>query len=281
MRRLPPRFQRLLESLLAQWPGRVGIRILAVSIRIELFDRSMTIAAQFFTSVLPILIIAASLVAGDGTQIADAFSVPEETQEVLDEALGSGPDSTTFGIVGVIIVLASATSLSRALTRAFAAIWGLPRPHARLTSAWRWVAVVLALAMALVMTRALGRYLDDVPPPTLWEALATVSFDVIIGVFIPWILLNGRIPLRQLLAGAVLFGLTMLLVRPASGAWLPRALEVSADRYGAIGVAFTYLAWLYVVSFCFLTASLVGQVLTTDRGRLGEVLRGGVPPAGT
>ena len=64
-------------------------------------------------------------------------------------------------------------------------------------------------------------------------------------------------------------------MRPASAFWLPRALETSADRYGAIGVAFTYLAWLYVAALCFIATAVIGQVVATDRGRLGAWVRPG------
>ena len=127
--------------------------------------------------------------------------------------------------------------------------------------------------MALVATRALTRYLRDVPPPTIWQLAASLGFDVAIGVFVPWLLLAGELRPRLLVPGALLFGLVMLFVRPASAVWLPHALEVSADRYGSIGVAFTYLAWLYIVSFCFLSASVIGQVVTTDSGWLGTWIR--------
>jgi hypothetical protein len=56
---------------------------------------------------------------------------------------------------------------------------------------------------------------------------------------------------------------------------LPHALEVSADRYGPIVVAFTYLACLYTASFCFLATTLVGQVIATDQGSLGGWIRRG------
>jgi membrane protein len=273
--RLPPGMRTRVSWVFAQWPGRVLVGIAAKSIRIELFDRSMTIAAQFFTSVFPILIILGSWVGWDDNTFTDVL--PDELQEVLDGAIGNQSESATFGIIGALIVLGSATSLSRALTRAFAATWDLPRPHIRLTSAWRWVAVVLALALALVMTRTLSQFIRDLTPPTLWEIVAAVTLDVLLAVFVPWMLLSGQVPVRCLLPGAVFFGLLMLVVRPAAGAWLPRALEVSADRYGAIGVAFTYLAWLYVLSFCFLAASVVGQVIATDPGRLGGLVRGNGP----
>ena len=271
---LPPRLQRGVEWALSRWPGRIAIRTAATCIRIELFDRSMTIAAQFFTSVFPTLIMLATWIGGGSNEVADALGLPKQTQSVLDDALESNSGTATFGILGTLIVLASATSLSRALTRAFSAIWGLPRPKTQLTYAWRWVAVVLALALALVTARALTRYLSDVPPPTFWQLVASLTMDLALGIFVPWILLAGEIPIRHLVCGAALFGLIMLFVRPASAVWLPRALDVSADRYGSIGVAFTYLAWLYVVAFCFLTASVMGQAVTTDSGWFGQWLRG-------
>ena len=76
------------------------------------------------------------------------------------------------------------------------------------------------------------------------------------------------------LPGALLFAVLMITVRPATQAWLPRALEASADRYGSIGVAFTYLTWLYIASLVFLATALVGQVVATDQARLGERIRG-------
>ena len=209
-------------------------------------------------------------------QIAKALDMPEATRSILDQAAQTS-GSAAFGIVGTLIVLASATSLSRALTRAFAAIWDLPRPKSTLRSAWRWLAVVVALALSVVVVRALAGYAARIPPSNVWEWTVSVACDVAICVFVPWVLLSGVVPPRHLVPGALLFGLLMLAVRPASGIWLPRALEVSAERYGSIGVAFTYLAWLYVVSFCFLATAAVGQVITTDRGRLGAWLRGQPP----
>jgi membrane protein len=274
LKRLPPRLRSGVEQALNQWPGRIGLGVAATSIRIELFDRSMTIAAQFFTSVFPILIVLASWFGADGNELSDALSVPDKTEEILEQALGSTPDNATFGVLGTLIVFASATSLSRALTRAFAAMWDLPRPHIKLTSAWRWLAVVLALALALVTARALSRFVSDIPPATFWELTAASLFDVAIGVFVPWLLMAGQVSPRRILPGALIFAAVMVFVRPASSAWLPRALELSADRYGAIGVAFTYLAWLYVVSFCFLASNVLGKVVATDSGWLGQRIRG-------
>jgi membrane protein len=278
LRRLPPRLRRTVAQLLSQWPGRIALRTAASCIRIEIFDRSMTIAAQFFTSVFPILILMATWVGAAGSaEIAEAVDLPEESQSVLDQAVQNS-GGATFGIVGTLIVLVSATSLSRALTRSFAAIWHLPRPKSSLKSAWRWLAVVVALALSLVVVRALSGFVEAVPPRNFWERMVVLASDLVLASFVPWLLLSGAVRLRRLLPGALIFASLMLAVRPASALWLPRALEVSADRYGSIGVAFTYLAWLYVVSFCALLTAVVGQVVAEDSGWLGRLIRGHAHP---
>jgi membrane protein len=195
---------------------------------------------------------------------------------VLEDAI-QGAEGAAFGLAGTVIVLASATSLSRALTRAFAAIWGVARPRSNLGSAWRWVAVVVVLTLSVVVVHSASEPLDAVPPRGLLPPVASFALDVAVALFVPWVLLAGAVHPRLLAAGALVFALLMLVVRPATAAWLPHALEVSADRYGSIGVAFTYLACLYTASLCLLATAVIGQVIANDRGGLGAWIRQGDP----
>ena len=158
-----------------------------------------------------------------------------------------------------------------------ASIWRLSRPKTQLTNAWRWLAVVLALVLAIVVTSALSRFTDPIPPRNVWTLVLTFGLDIVVAVFMPWLLLANRVPVRRLVPGGVVFALAMLVARPASEVYLPRALEESADQYGSIGVAFTYLASLYVVSFVLLAAAIIGNVIAEDDGRLGQLIRRGAP----
>jgi membrane protein len=126
-----------------------------------------------------------------------------------------------------------------------------------------------------VLVHSLSERASVLPPREAWGFAVSLTCDLTVAAFVPWILLSGAVAPRLLLPGALIFALLMLPVRPASAAWLPRALEASADRYGPIGVAFTYVGWLYVVSFLFLATAAVGQVIATDRGRLGSWIRRG------
>ena len=48
---------RMLTWLRSRWFGRIVVNGLGALVRLDMFDRSMTVAAQFFTSVFPILIL--------------------------------------------------------------------------------------------------------------------------------------------------------------------------------------------------------------------------------
>jgi membrane protein len=185
-------------------------------------------------------------------------------------------------------VLASATSLSRALIRAFAGIWGIAKPKTTVASAWRWLAAVVVLALSMILARATTDPVHVLPPREMLPLVVSVALDTSVALFVPWVLLARAVDLRLLAPGALLFAFLMIALRPATAAWLPYALEVSADRYGSIGVAFTYLACLYAAAFCFLATAVCGQVIANDPGWLGGRIRqdgresdaGGTTPSG-
>ncbi|WP_235734553.1 YhjD/YihY/BrkB family envelope integrity protein [Nocardioides alcanivorans] len=164
LRRLPASVRVRALWFLDRWPGRVLARSARQFMRLEMFDRSMTIAAQFFTSIVPILILLSTWGAGSGL-IMDAVEMPETSRAAVESAV-QGAGASAFGIVGVMVVLVSATSLSRALARALSAIWSLPRPRSRLGAAWRWLVVLLVLVLFLVGTRIIDGTLDVLPLET-------------------------------------------------------------------------------------------------------------------
>ncbi|MET1132199.1 MAG: YhjD/YihY/BrkB family envelope integrity protein [Aeromicrobium sp.] len=271
--RLPAWAKGPVEWFLSLWIGRTLLRVAGACVRVEIFDRSMTIAAQFFTSILPLLIVAVTFLGAGSDQIAEVIGATGSSEELIDQAV-RGSSTAAFGVAGALLVLVSATSLSRALTRAFAVVWQVDRPHMSLRSAWRWFAVVLVLVMAVVVVQNLTQRTGVLPPRFLWPAALSLATDVAVATFVPWVLLAGRVVARWMVPGAVAFGIVMMVIRPAAEVWLPWALDVSAERYGPIGMAFTYLAWLYVVAFAFLGTAVVGQVVVSDRGRAGAWLRG-------
>ncbi|AEV84887.1 ribonuclease BN [Actinoplanes sp. SE50] len=259
--RLPRRWRARAALILGSRVGTVAMRGFAELIRVQIFDRAMTLAAQSFTSIFPLLIMLLALLGpAYRARLTDLLHLPSGSERLVQQAL-SGSRSNAFGVVGCLIVILSATGLSRALVRSYRAVWQVAQTPAGPAATGRQVGTVLALVAVLLVARLLGRVAARLPAPHVSGVLFTLVTDIGLAVLLPWLLLGAAAPRRPLLAGAVVFGLLMIVVRAAGVVYLPRALQSSTDRYGTIGLAFTYLGWLYVLAFCLLLAAVAGGMV--------------------
>jgi membrane protein len=260
-------------ALQKSWLWRVTVGSLRTFARIELFDRAMTVAAQFFTSVFPLLIVTALWLNRLSTnRIADSLSLPAGARQLLYQAV-DGSDTATLGLIGFVAVLVSGTSLARALTRSYAVIWELSRPRTSPRAAWRWLVTLAVFAFMVGVNPFVRELLGRMPPPAAWQAMETLACYLAVGLLVPRLLLEGQVSVRLLLPGALLFAAVLALSQPAVSAFLPRALQASAAHYGTIGVAFTFISYLYVLSFVYLATACAGHVIATDPGRIGRWIR--------
>jgi len=256
--------------LLGSRTGRLLLRATGELARVQIFDRSMILAAQAFTSIVPLVIMMAAL-AGPGLRadLADLLRLPEPGQRLVREALG-GSRSNAFGIAGCLIVVISATSLTRALIRAYREVWSVrDRPHGPAATG-RQLGGVLTLVVFVLVLRLLGWLTSVSPLPRATGLLGALLTDAVLAASLPRMLLGRSVPrVRALVAGGT-FAVLMVGVRAVGAVYLPRALQSSADRYGTFGLAFTYIGWLYVVSFCLLlSATLAGLATGTPPARAG------------
>ena len=260
--------------VLASWFGKLLLRCITGFLQVQIFDRAMGLAAQAFTSIFPLLITFAALIGVQhSNELADTLDLPESSRRLLTDALderGFG----AFGVLSVLIVLVSATGLARAMVRAYATVWNVGKVRSGVGAALRWLLVVILLSAFVLISRAVGKVADESPFPLLTDTTTLFLADVGLTLLVPWLLLGRAVLARRLLPGALVFGLIMLAVRPAGHIYLPRALQSSNAHYGTIGLAFTYIGWLYVISFCLLAATVIGHVLAADPSLLGRVIRG-------
>lgn len=282
LRRVPVRYRLAVGRVQQTALGRLLTRTLTGLVRIEPFDRAMTLAAQAFTSVLPVIILIAVLRPRRpddlGSMIAEQFNLPPSTQETLLESLPEAAEaSASFGLFGALVVLLSATSFSRALERMYARVWDVSRPG--LHGAWRWLAALLAVVVALAIIRFTRGVLGGLPYHVLWQAAATAVVWGVVWTLVPWLLLKGQVALRLMAAGGIPTGMALALAGLSGSIYLPIALQAGARQFGALGIAFTYIGWLFVVSMIVVVGAVLGHAAARDEGWLGRVVRAehGVP----
>ena len=268
----------VLGRFAGSWLGRVAERSLREVLGIELFDRSMTLAAQAFTSLFPLLILVATLRPRHGDQVgsalADSLGLNPQAQQALESALPSaGTAASTFGVIGALVVLISATSFSRALVRMYVRIWNAPRPPA-LRSLWRLIAALLGLVLLILLLTVARRTLAGVPLSGVAEGLVAFVLGGLLWTWVPWLLLARRVPVRMLIPGGVLMAVAMMVLSVAGQVYLPRALSSATRQFGALGVSFTYVTWLFVIMVALVASTTVGAVVARDPGPFARMVGG-------
>ncbi|MCL2535784.1 MAG: hypothetical protein FWE39_16625 [Nocardiaceae bacterium] len=258
-------------------PGRTVQRILTGFVDVEWADRSMTLAAQSFTSVLPVVIAVSTI--GHRDAFTKGFLVQFGIDiDSVDVAPGTfepaEPTFAAFGVIGLLMVVLSGTSFARALGRMYGRVWHVPT--LKVASWWRWVAVLLSVAASAALIGLTG-LLRDVP--YLGGPLVLVAqFAVWTGLWtlVPYLLTERRLSNRVLWCsgGITAVGLTALGL--AGDIVLPRTIAEAESKFGALGLVFTAIGWMFVACVIIVGATVITKALALDEGPIGRSLRGPV-----
>jgi membrane protein len=254
-------------------PGQILGRL----IEVRFLDRTVILAAQAFSAVLPLIILVSTISphpGGDSPATVLARKLCLAAADVSSLQVTVAPPTSaraSIGVLGVILALLTATSFARALQRSYQLAWRLP--PAGLRSAWRPLALVVGLALYIELLFLFGRLVKGIPASTLLEDLVTFAGAWGLWTGAGWILLAGRVRPRLLAAGGLLTAVGFAVLRRLSALYLPTLVATNQQQYGLLGVAFTLFSWLSASAFIIVVATVVGAVLAEDPGRLGRFIR--------
>ncbi|MFE6071252.1 ribonuclease BN [Streptomyces sp. NPDC056525] len=246
-----------------EFPRRTPVvaRMLARLISVRWMDAGARLAAQTFLAALPLLIVVAAFapqgvkdVLTDSVQALFGGDAPVD--EIEETLTAQGATKDAYGAVGVVVMLISATAVSRALQQVCERCWDLPRTGARLT-AWRWL-VWLAGWIAVVLFQA--PLCHGFGGGTWLGALLSLATAVALWWWTQHLLLGGRIGWAPLLPGGVLAGFGMVTYVYVSGVFMPMAMERSLAQFGSLGYVFTLLSWLLAGCSVVVAGIALGQV---------------------
>jgi membrane protein len=131
------------------------------------------------------------------------------------------------------------------------------------------LALLAALAACAVVFGIAGRARAEFG---LAGTLITIgSFFGFFGIWllVAWLLPHGDVPWTALVPGAVLFALGVQLVHLATALFIADKVARASETYGSLGVAFTVLFWLYVVSRVVVASAMLNAALWEHRHPTG------------
>lgn len=249
--RMIDRAEALADRTLRLPGAELGLRIIREVVLASVTDRAMTLAAQAFTSVLPILILLTTL---PGSSIVSrAMTDLGLNRESLGIGSANSVPTTAFGVFGALMVIGGGTSLARALGRMYVYAWQVRKLPWQ--SWWRWVVVIFAIptaavAQGLVMVLGgatlsgvtvagygvLGVVLVTLATLVIWSALWTL---------VPRLLVSSQVPMRLLVLNGALTGIFVTALILGSVVVMPHSVHDTVHHFGGLGVVFIAISWLF------------------------------------
>ncbi|MFI8219698.1 YhjD/YihY/BrkB family envelope integrity protein [Streptomyces sp. NPDC085932] len=250
-------------------------------VSVNVFDSATRIAAQCFLTAVPLLLLvgayAPTALRKQITEsVSDAFGLTGQAKTELHAAFQPPPEDLkqATGVIGGLMVILSATAVSRAVQRLCRRAWQLPRSGLSVAP-WRWLAWIVLWLGALVAQGLLGGVLG-----VALGFVVTLLIETALWWWTQHLLLGGVIRWAPLLPGAVITAAAVSGLSVTAHFYMPRALNRALDAYGSAGSVFVLLSWLIVICVAVALGLSVGAVLSQEtalRHRLGSA----APQAGS
>ncbi|MGX1884990.1 YhjD/YihY/BrkB family envelope integrity protein [Streptomyces sp. NPDC055287] len=234
---------------------------------VNILDAATRLAAQCFLTAVPLLFVVGSF-APEGVQnqlissVRAVFGLTGDVNDQLEQVYQSHTEylREATGIVGTLMVLLSATAVSRAMQRLCKRAWEIPKAAMQIAP-WRWF-VWITVWLAVLVVQA---PLRDGFGAGLWLG---VPLTVLCQTGLWWwsqhLLLGGLIRWLPLLPGAVLTAAAVTALSVGAQFYLPTALNRSLSEYGPLGPVFTVLSWLIVVCAAVAVGITAGAVVAQE-----------------
>jgi uncharacterized BrkB/YihY/UPF0761 family membrane protein len=226
------------------------------------------LAFRLFGAMLPLALLVAVLLGYAATVDRTAPEEAGEATGISEALLASIAESSKLttgtrwvvGVTALVALLWAANSAARAIRAVHSIAWrgSVGRYKRPLHAALVLLAVVAACALTFgAAGRARAEY-------GLVGLLVTVcSF---FGFFAIWLAAERLLPHEDapwtaLLPGAALFAVGVQLVHLTTALFIAGKVERASETYGSLGVAFTVLLWLYVVSRVIVASAMLNAAL--------------------
>lgn len=224
-------------------------------LRFNVIDRSLAIGAQAFGAVIPLFIVLEAVEPGERSiadSLIDRLDLTGEAADSVRAAFAvTGTSTTTFGVIGTVVLVFSALSFCRRLQHVYEDAWGV---EARGYRASGWALIWLALLVAYIFVQPTVK--DVVEGQA--RVVVTLAGVLVFGLATPYLLLSRRVPARDLWLQSVLTAVGSTALGVWTAVYMPHAIATSASQFGAIGVAFALLTWLWGVGLVLTCAAVYG-----------------------
>jgi uncharacterized BrkB/YihY/UPF0761 family membrane protein len=223
-------------------------------------DRATAIAAQAFTALIPLVLLASGLAPpGHRDLVSDLlvrkFHLEGSAADAVRELFAHSSAAST-GVFSAVLLVFSGVSLTRRMQRMYQDAWQLPgRRGVRgsLNAALALAVLLVELGLLLLVRTLVGAL------PTGWALGGTFSVigSLLLWTTVPWLLLDRRVSWRRLLPTGALTAVCTGVYAVATTVYMPRLMATYSLRYGLFGVTLALIGWLLCTALIVVAATVV------------------------
>ena len=230
------------------------------------------LAFRLFGALLPLALLL-SLVLGYATTLdsdtprraGDATGIgPALLESVAESSKLSAGTRWPVAIFAVFALLWSATSAARAIRAVHSLAWdgGVERLRRPVQAALVLLAAMAAFTTVIALA---GRARAELGLAGLLITVAALVAFAAIWLGVAWLLPHGDSHWTALLPGALLVAVGIQIIHLGTVLFIAGKVERASETYGALGVAFTILFWLYIVSRVIVASAMLNSALAEGR----------------
>jgi membrane protein len=263
--------ERLRRTLTFWLRPEFVLRVVSRFQKVAGFDRSIALASGALTATIPLAIVTSSIASALGgkdtaTRIIDRYELTaggaEAVRDIFSPPTGS---STSIGIIGILFLLVTVLSFTRAVQRLFEQTWELEPLSVRNTfNGLVWIVeLTVYLSLGTAIHALLGR-----GPLELGAALVTAPLAVGFLLLSGRMLSARRLSQRDLLPFALLGGALLTVYSIGATVYIPHLFNTYSTRYGVIGAVFAMISALFAVMVVIVGSAAAGREITDELGRI-------------
>ena len=239
--------------------------------RIAGFDRAVALASSALTALIPLTIIAGSILPRVGSEDAASRIIErwdltgggaEAVREAFSPAAGTETDVT---LLGLLLIVVAVLSFTRGTQRLFEQTWELKPLSVRNTvNGLLWIAGLTAYLLV-------SGWIHNVADDSRLQVAANVVVLPVSAVFLVWtgwILTAKRITRRTLTPFGVVGAVSLAVYSTGAAVYVPHLFSSYATRYGVIGAVFAMISSLFCVMVVIVASTALAREVNDELERI-------------
>ena len=256
----------LIERLQESFLGRCLRRFVSMAG----LDRSIVLASQAFTALIPLIILMSTLAPDEGsTAAADTlvrkFDLTGESAAAVHELFATPAGASSGVSVGsALLLLISGVSFTRRMQTMYRSAWD--REKAGIRGGLFAALGLAAMLVEILVLYGVRAFVRELSLYWLWAVPISILTGLVLWTSIPYLLLNREVHWRRLLVAGGATAVATAVFGLATTVYMAPLVTKYTAEFGLFGITIALIGWLLGASVVLVSCTAIGAEFDASQG---------------